>query len=97
MTWDDVAEVATNEEINGGGDGLLLSSDGILYVITGGTHITAFSSQDDWMSADVIGSIDVSTEGETDEIYVTQVRFGDLNGDEPNDDPPLIFKVSLNN
>jgi sugar lactone lactonase YvrE len=106
-TWDDVAEVAINGEINGGGDGMLLSSDGILYAITGGTHITAFRSQDDWMSADVIGSIDVSTEGETattmtfgeteDEIYVTHVRFGDLNGDGQNDDPSLIFKVSLNN
>jgi hypothetical protein len=101
----DVTEVTINGDFNGGGDGMLLSSDGTLYAVTGGTHIFAFSSDDDWVTANVVGAVDVSSDGETaatitfgnteDEIYVTHVRFGDLFGAGPNEEPSLVSKVIL--
>lgn len=105
LASNNVTEVTINGEINGGGDGLLLSSDGTLYAVTGGTHITAFTTEDDWVSATVAGTVDVSSENESaatmtfgeteDEIYVTHVRFGDLFGGGVNEDPSLISKVVL--
>jgi sugar lactone lactonase YvrE len=105
LSTNELTEVVINGDVNGGADGMLLSSDNVLYAVTGGTHITAFSSQDEWVSVDVVGSVDVSSEDETaatitfgeteEEIYLTHVRFGDLFGAGANEDPSLISKVVL--
>eukprot|EP00956_Cyclotella_meneghiniana_P011326 scaffold15934_cov52-Cyclotella_meneghiniana.AAC.14 len=103
LASNEVTEVTIHGEINGGGDGMLLSSDGTLYAVTGGSLITAFTTEDDWATATVAGTVDVSngaefpatmTFGKTEkEIYVTHVRFGDLLAGTPNADPSLISKV----
>ena len=105
LTSNEVTEVTIDGEINGGGDGMLLSSDGTLYAVTGGSLITAFTTEDDWATATVAGTVDVSNGaefpatmafGETEnEIYVTHVRLGDLFAGTPNADPSLISKVVL--
>ena len=92
-------------------DGLLMDSSGRMIISNGGNTISVLKDNDDeWKSAVVEGTVDIDHKaegenvatiafGETEnEIYVTYVRFGDLEGEggpAPNQDPSLLVKVTL--
>lgn len=77
-----------------GADGLVWSADGRLVVVSNSTgSATAYSSGDDWVSAELVGSSSFDGQATTgaavdDSIYVVQPHFGD-------DEPPVVLRVDL--
>ena len=91
-------------------DGLLMDSNGRLFVTTGATIYVVTDNDDEWKSATVVGTIDVAVEGAEgesatdiafgateDEIFVTYCRFNDLFDPSvgTNTDPSLLARVAV--
>jgi hypothetical protein len=77
-----------------GADGLVWAADGRLIVVSNSTSgATAYSSDDGWASADLVGTASFEGQATTgavdgDDIYVVQPHFND-------NDPPVVLRVDL--
>ncbi|MGD8339883.1 MAG: hypothetical protein PVH89_03825 [Gammaproteobacteria bacterium] len=77
-----------------GADGLVWAADGRLIVVSNSTSSAkAYSSDDGWASADLVGTASFEGQATTgavdgDDIYVVQPHFND-------NDPPVVLRVDL--
>ncbi len=88
-------------------DGLLMGSNGHVYAVDGMNLKVIKDNDDEWMSATIVDTLDLSglgegevatsvTFGDTEsELYITFVRFNDLFSQAANDDPSLLAKVMV--
>jgi len=102
----EVASIPITGEI-GNVDGMLMHPDGRLLVITGTTIYVLRDEENEWKSARVEGvvNVDYSDAGESattatfgddsNDLFVTFVRFSDLFGGELSQEPALLARVLL--